>query len=99
LRQRQRRRQRNDNNAPTAATPARSRPARVLRDGAEISAPAETLAPGDVVLVATGEPVPTDGRILAGSLSVDQQQLTGEPPRRPAAPPPCWSLPPPACRA
>ena len=53
-------------------------PARVLRDGGETRVAVDALRSGDLVLLATGEPVPVDGRIAAGSLSVDQQQLTGE---------------------
>ena len=53
-------------------------PVRVLRDGGETRVAVDALRPGDLVLLATGEPVPVDGRIAAGSLSVDQQQLTGE---------------------
>jgi len=53
-------------------------PARVLRGGAEVRSAVDRLRPGDIVLLATGEPVPVDGRIRAGSISVDQQRLTGE---------------------
>ncbi len=53
-------------------------PSRAMRDAAETAVALDTLQPGDWVLLATGEPVPVDGRIRSGSISVDQQQLTGE---------------------
>jgi P-type Ca2+ transporter type 2C len=53
--------------------------ARVRRDGAEAEIPAEQLVPGDVVLIAAGDEVPADGRIVAASaLQIDESALTGE---------------------
>jgi P-type Ca2+ transporter type 2C len=53
--------------------------ARVRRDGAEAEIPAEQLVPGDVVLIAAGDEVPADGRIVASSaLQIDESALTGE---------------------
>ncbi|MEU6706088.1 cation-translocating P-type ATPase [Streptomyces wuyuanensis] len=53
--------------------------ARVRRDGAESEIPAERLVPGDVVLVAAGDQVPADGRIIeAHALQIDESSLTGE---------------------
>lgn len=53
---------------------------RVLRDGAEKVLPSEQLVPGDVVLLAEGDVVPADARVLeAASLLVDESSLTGEP--------------------
>jgi Ca2+-transporting ATPase len=53
--------------------------ARVRRDGTESELPAERLVPGDVVVLATGEQVPADGRIIAASaLQIDESALTGE---------------------
>ncbi|MFB8202202.1 cation-translocating P-type ATPase [Kitasatospora purpeofusca] len=53
--------------------------ARVRRDGAEAEIPAEQLVVGDIVLVAAGDEVPADGRIVvAGSLQIDESALTGE---------------------
>ena len=53
--------------------------ARVRRDGAEAEIPAEQLVPGDVVLIAAGDEVPADGRIVAASaLEIDESALTGE---------------------
>ena len=40
--------------------------------------PVESLVPGDVVVVRPGERLPTDGRVVAGSSSVDQSPVTGE---------------------
>ncbi|MGW1894305.1 cation-translocating P-type ATPase [Streptomyces sp. NPDC002004] len=53
--------------------------ARVRRDGAESEIPAEELVVGDVVLVAAGDQVPADGRIVeASALQIDESALTGE---------------------
>ena len=53
--------------------------ARVRRDGAEAEIPAEQLVVGDVVLLAAGDQVPADGRIIAASaLQIDESALTGE---------------------
>ena len=52
---------------------------RVLRDGQEISIPAKQVVPGDVVLLAAGDLVPADGRILeAKDFFVNESLLTGE---------------------
>jgi P-type Ca2+ transporter type 2C len=53
--------------------------ARVRRDGAEAEIAAEELVAGDVVLIAAGDQVPADGRIIAASaLQIDESALTGE---------------------
>jgi Ca2+-transporting ATPase len=53
--------------------------ARVRRDSAEAEIPAEELVVGDVVLIAAGDQVPADGRIVtASSLQIDESALTGE---------------------
>jgi P-type Ca2+ transporter type 2C len=53
--------------------------ARVRRDGAEAEIPAEQLVVGDVVLIAAGDEVPADGRIVTSSaLQIDESALTGE---------------------
>ncbi|MGW5676525.1 cation-translocating P-type ATPase [Streptomyces sp. NPDC003860] len=53
--------------------------ARVRRDGRESEVAAEELVPGDVVLLAAGDQVPADGRIVAASaLQIDESALTGE---------------------
>ncbi len=51
----------------------------VVRDGAEEEIPAEEVVPGDVLLVAAGERVAADARLIeASSLEVDESALTGE---------------------
>ena len=53
--------------------------ARVRRDGSEAEIPAEEVVVGDVVLLAAGDDVPADGRIISASaLQVDESALTGE---------------------
>ena len=53
--------------------------ARVRRDGAEAEIPAEQVVVGDIVLIAAGDEVPADGRIVAASaLQIDESALTGE---------------------
>ena len=53
--------------------------ARVKRDGVESKIPAEQLVAGDLVLIAAGDQVPADGRIItASALQIDESALTGE---------------------
>jgi P-type Ca2+ transporter type 2C len=53
--------------------------ARIRRDGVEAEIPAEQLVVGDVVLIAAGDEVPADGRIVSSSsLQIDESALTGE---------------------
>ncbi len=53
--------------------------AMVLRDGGKITLPAEKLVPGDVVLLAAGDKVPADMRLVAvKNLAADEAPLTGE---------------------
>jgi Ca2+-transporting ATPase len=53
--------------------------ARVRRAGVEREIPAEQLVPGDIVLLAAGDQVPADGRIItASALQIDESALTGE---------------------
>ncbi len=53
--------------------------ARVMRDGVWAERPARELVPGDLVEVATGEPVPADGLVLSGeNIQVDESVLSGE---------------------
>ena len=53
--------------------------ARVRRDGSEAQIAAEAVVVGDVVLLAAGDDVPADGRIIqASSLQIDESALTGE---------------------
>jgi len=53
--------------------------ARVIRDGEEQSILAEELVPGDVILLAEGDRISADARLVEDSdLRVDQSTLTGE---------------------
>jgi Ca2+-transporting ATPase len=53
--------------------------ARVRRDGTESEISADQLVVGDVVLLAAGDQVPADGRIVAATaLQIDESTLTGE---------------------
>ncbi len=53
--------------------------ANVLRDGIAHLVSAETLVPGDVVVLAAGDAVPADLRLLeAADLEIDESLLTGE---------------------
>jgi magnesium-transporting ATPase (P-type) len=61
--------------ALTAYLPQR---ARALRDGAERLVDARELVPGDVIVVAEGDRVSADSRLLTGSVEMDLSTLTGE---------------------
>ncbi|MDB9528668.1 cation-transporting P-type ATPase [Oscillatoria sp. CS-180] len=53
--------------------------ASVLRDGQPLRIPSQELVPGDVVLLASGDKVPADLRLLkVRNLQVDESALTGE---------------------
>lgn len=53
--------------------------ARVRRDGAVTEVPAADLVAGDIVVLAAGDRVPADGRLVAANgLEVDESSLTGE---------------------
>ncbi len=53
--------------------------ARVRRDGTEVKVDADKVVVGDVVLLAAGDDVCADGRIIeASSLQIDESALTGE---------------------
>ncbi len=52
---------------------------KVLRDGKELDIPSVDIVPGDVVLLAAGDLIPADCRLLEGrDLYVDEALLTGE---------------------
>ena len=50
----------------------------VVRDGARTEIPAWELVPGDVLIVAEGDRVCADARLIDGSLVLDLSALTGE---------------------
>ncbi|MDE3070980.1 MAG: cation-transporting P-type ATPase, partial [Acidobacteriota bacterium] len=50
----------------------------VLRDGRADSVPASELVPGDVVVVAEGDRVAADMRLISGAVDADLSTLTGE---------------------
>ncbi|MBV9279774.1 MAG: haloacid dehalogenase, partial [Chloroflexi bacterium] len=53
--------------------------ARVLRDGQPVTIPANEVVPGDVLILAPGDRVAADGRLLSvQGLEVDEAALTGE---------------------
>ncbi len=53
--------------------------ARLVTDEGEKEVPASMVKVGDMLLVRPGETIPTDGEITAGSTSVDESMVTGEP--------------------
>ncbi|MFB3817423.1 MAG: cation-translocating P-type ATPase [Candidatus Methylomirabilales bacterium] len=53
--------------------------ASVVRDGEAVEIPSAEVVPGDIVVVAAGDRVPADGRLLeAVNLRADEASLTGE---------------------
>lgn len=50
----------------------------VERDGKELEIPIEKVEVGDVVIVKPNERIPVDGKVVYGSSSVDESNLTGE---------------------
>lgn len=52
--------------------------ATVLRDGVEVTIPAEELAVGDIVVIRPGESIPADGELIDGRGYIDQSAITGE---------------------
>ena len=53
--------------------------ARVVRGGAEVDVPLESVVAGERVVVRPGEKVPVDGTVAEGRSAVDESMLTGEP--------------------
>ena len=52
--------------------------ATVIRDGRRCAVPARVLVPGDVLLLAEGDRVSADARLLDGAVEIDLSTLTGE---------------------
>lgn len=52
--------------------------ATVMRDGKEIVMRVEEVVTDDTVIVRPGEKIPLDGRVIAGSSSVNESTITGE---------------------
>ncbi len=52
--------------------------AHLIRDGAEVTVPAEEVEEGDIFVVRPGESFPVDGRVLEGESAVNEAALTGE---------------------
>ena len=52
--------------------------ARVRRGGALVEIDATTLVPGDLLLLAEGDRLSADARLIAGAVEVDMSPLTGE---------------------
>ena len=50
----------------------------VLRDGQRTTVEASTLVPGDVLLLAEGDRISADARLLEGATDIDLSTLTGE---------------------
>lgn len=52
--------------------------ASVLRDGEEVTVPAEEVIAGETVLVRPGGKVPVDGEVVQGHGAIDESAITGE---------------------
>lgn len=52
--------------------------AHVMRDGAEVTIPAQEVMEGETFIVRPGESIPVDGEVLEGESAVDESALTGE---------------------
>ncbi|HYG85244.1 MAG TPA: heavy metal translocating P-type ATPase [Azospirillum sp.] len=50
----------------------------VLRDGAEVLVPAQSVAVGDSVVAGAGAVIPVDGTVLSGGATVNEAAMTGE---------------------
>jgi Cu+-exporting ATPase len=66
------------NNAIRKLAGLQARMAHVVRDGQEFDLPIEQVQVGDELIVRPGEKVPVDGRIIAGTSSIDESMMTGE---------------------
>lgn len=50
----------------------------LLRDGREVTVPADSVRKGDIFVVRPGENIPADGIVIEGSSAVNEAALTGE---------------------
>jgi len=50
----------------------------LLKEGVEICVPLESVQENDIIVVTTGQVIPTDGTIVRGIAAIDQRALTGE---------------------
>lgn len=56
----------------------RPKTAIVIREGVELNLPIDDVQVGDLVIVKPGERIPTDGKIVDGTSTIDESMLTGE---------------------
>jgi heavy metal translocating P-type ATPase len=63
----------------TALLARAPRSARLRRDGELVEVAVERVAPGDLLLVRTGEVLPVDGVVESAAATLDEAALTGEP--------------------
>jgi len=52
--------------------------ARVIRNGATLDIPIDSVILGDIIIVRPGEKVPIDGKIVKGTSAIDESMITGE---------------------
>ncbi len=64
--------------AETLRSTKRETPARVIRDGREVTISSSELRRGDVVVVSSGEIIPGDGEVIEGVAYVNEAAITGE---------------------
>lgn len=56
----------------------RPRTAHLVKDDQTVDIPADSVGPGDILVVRPGEAVPVDGSVLEGVTSLDESLVTGE---------------------
>lgn len=54
------------------------RTATVIRQGAEVTVPADEVVKGDIFVVRPGDSIPADGVVVSGESAVNESALTGE---------------------
>lgn len=64
--------------ADTALAKLRPSIATVIRNGAEVTVPIDSVQVGDLLAVKAGETIPADGRVKTGLAWVDESVVTGE---------------------